>query len=151
MRTLFTDPALRDWSNGQLSDADIKAKYLGQRSPDVDCFLIICDGATVGFAQLHIADDGKEGGGMDMGLMEAAQRRGIGKVVVQHMVQLARDEKGWSRFTVDPDVANEGAVAFWQKVGFIPEHIARDDQREYWIMVWPQNETSPVPDKRRER
>lgn len=133
---LFAGPAFSTWGGGALSDEEITAKYLGGRSPAVECFLVEYRGAVVGFTQLHVADDGGEGGGMDLVLLSAARGQGVGTAVVREMVVRAHD-KGWSRFMVDPDVANE--AGFWRTVGFVPQRIVRDDPNRapYWIMAWP--------------
>lgn len=100
------------------------------------------DSEGVGFTQLHVADAG-EGGGMDLVLLATAQGQGIGTAVVHLMVRRAKLEKGWSRFTVDPDTANEVGIAFWRKVGFISQRIIQDDPRRkpYCIMAWPSERT----------
>jgi RimJ/RimL family protein N-acetyltransferase len=76
---------------------------------------------------------------MDLILLPNARGRGIGTAVVHEMARRVRAERGWSRFTVDPDVSNEGGVRFWRAVGFVPERIVRDDpdREPYWLMAWP--------------
>jgi len=36
------------------------------------------------------------------------------------MARRARDDRGWQRFTVDPDVDNESGVRFWQALADLP-------------------------------
>lgn len=136
---MFADPSFTVWHAGAFSDEEVTSKYLGGRSPAVDCFLVEYRRDVVGFAQLHTADDGGEGGGMDLVLLSRFRGQGIGTAVVHQMVEQARTEKGWVRFTVDPDVANESGAAFWRKVGFVPQRVVGDDpgREPYWIMAWP--------------
>lgn len=137
---LFRDPGFyADWGGAMKSDEQIAAGYLGGRFPDVECFLIEEAGAVVGFAQIHVADDGGEGGGMDLVLLPHARGRGIGSVVVRVLADLVRVERRWRRFTVDPDVSNNSGVNFWAKAGFVAERVVYDDagRPPYWIMAWP--------------
>ena len=75
---------------------------------------------------------------MDMALLPAVRGRGIGSVVVRLVVAHVRDELGWERFTVDPDVNNQRGVNFWRKAGFRPGSLVDDGEREpYLLMRWP--------------
>ena len=137
-RRLFSDPGFYErWDGAPKSDEEIAAKYLGARSPDVVCFFVEADGEVVGFTPHHEADDGGEGGGMDLVLLPAARGRGIGTAVVHAMVELVTTELGWTRFTVDPDVDNDRGVHFWEQVGFTPIEVIDDGERPpYWLMEW---------------
>ncbi|WP_285035304.1 hypothetical protein [Plantibacter sp. ME-Dv--P-095] len=65
LRHLFDDPSFHGWGGpGRLSDELIRAKYLGARLPDVECFLVLVDDDAVGLVQLHT--DGAEGAGIDL-------------------------------------------------------------------------------------
>lgn len=135
VRRLFRHPAFAAWA-GDASDEVLAAKYLGGRSPEVECFLVEYEREIVGFTQFH----GAAGeGGMDLILLPESRGRGIGSAVVHEVVGLVRLERGWRRFTVDPDVCNDGGVRFWRNVGFVPERIVRDDpdREPYWVMAWP--------------
>jgi aminoglycoside 6'-N-acetyltransferase len=137
---LFHDPGLYpEWDGAMKSDEEIAAGYLGGRFPQVECFLIEEAGAVVGFAQIHVADDGGEGGGMDLVLLPHARGRGIGSVVVRVLADMVRVERRWRRFTVDPDVSNTRGVNFWAKAGFVAERVVYDDagRPPYWIMARP--------------
>lgn len=139
LRALFDQPVFFGWGGaGRRSDAEIRRKYLGSRSPAVECFLVILAGQAVGLVQLHVADDG-DGGGMDLILVPEVRGRGLGREIVAEMVRRAHGERGWSRFTVDPDVANEEGIRFWRAVGFEPERTVTDEagRRPYVLMTWP--------------
>ncbi len=139
-RSIFTDPGVYErWGGRPISDEEIVEKYLGRRSPTVECFFVEAGGGVVGFAQYHVSDDGGEGAGMDLVLLPAARGRGVGSAVVHAMVHFVRGRLGWRRFTVDPDVANERGVNFWRKAGFAPLQIVQGDgdREPYWLMEWP--------------
>lgn len=138
-RALFTDPGFYEhWDGKPKSDEEIAEKYLGRRSPAVECFFVEVDRKVIGFVQWHVADDGGEGGGMDLALIPSARGRGIGAAVAAAVVKHVTTVLGWCRFTVDPDVGNEGGVAFWKAIGFVPTGVISDDERgPYWLMEWP--------------
>ena len=80
---------------------------------------------------------------MDLVLLPEVRGRGLGTAVVQMLVRFVRDELGWRRFQVDPDMSNARGVAFWKKVGFAPVTLTEDDATRgpYWIMEWPFSES----------
>jgi hypothetical protein len=55
----------------------LKAKYLGARSPQVECFFVERDGEVAGFVQYeyHAADNEGPGGGIDLVLLPAYRGR----------------------------------------------------------------------------
>jgi RimJ/RimL family protein N-acetyltransferase len=108
---LFRVPAIYErWGGRPLPADTVRTKYAGSRWLDVRCFLVLVEDRVAGFAQIHVADDGGEGGGMDLTLLPEYRRQGVGTRVVNLLAGYARGELGWQRFTVDPDVANEPAV-----------------------------------------
>jgi aminoglycoside 6'-N-acetyltransferase len=136
----FTDPGFYErWDGRPKPDAEILEKYVGRRSPSVECFIVEELGRPIGFVQYHVADDGGEGGGMDLVLLPAERGRGVGSTVVHAVVRYVRGELGWHRFTVDPDVSNPRGVNFWTKVGFTPTQVVGDEaaREPYWLMEWP--------------
>jgi aminoglycoside 6'-N-acetyltransferase len=139
LRTFFTDPGFYErWGGKPLSDSEINARYLGSRSPAVECFIVEERGRAVGFVQYHVADDGGEGGGMDLIVAPSERSRGLGTAVVQAVARFVKTELCWERFTVDPDLSNPRGINFWRNVGFAPLRLVDDDsEREpYWLMEW---------------
>lgn len=139
LRSLFDQPAIFGWGGrGRLSDAEIRRKYLGSRYPDVECFFVVLAGRAVGLAQLHVANAG-DGGGMDLILVPEVRGQGLGRQIIAEMVRLAQSERGWTRFTVDPDVANEAGIRFWRAVRFEPERTVTDEpgRAPCVLMAWP--------------
>jgi aminoglycoside 6'-N-acetyltransferase len=141
LRSIFIDPGFYErWGGKPLTDEEINAKYLGARSPQVECFVVEGGSDSLGFVQYHVSDDGGEGGGMDLVLLPWARGRGVGTAVVRAMVRFVKTELRWRRFTVDPEVSNPRGVSFWHKAGFIPVRVVDDDldREPYWLMEWPQ-------------
>ena len=138
--TFFTDPGFYDrWGGQPVSDAEIAAKYLGRRSPAVECFIVEEAGRPIGFVQYYVADDEAGTGGMDLVLAPNARGRGVGTAVVNALAKFVSSELLWRSFRVDPDVSNSRGVNFWTKVGFEPVRIIEDehDREPYWLMEWP--------------
>lgn len=64
--SFFSNPAVYDiWDGHPMAAADIRVKYLGGRSPEVECFIVQHEERDVEFVQYHQAHDGA-GGGMDL-------------------------------------------------------------------------------------
>lgn len=136
----FDDPGVYDrWGGRPLDAAEISEKYVGRRSPQVECFIVEHDGRDVGLVQYHVADDSGEGGGMDLSLLPDVRGRGVGSAVVHAIVGFVRSELHWQRLTVDPDVSNDRGVDFWKKVGFVSAGVVEYHQgREpYLLLEWP--------------
>jgi RimJ/RimL family protein N-acetyltransferase len=143
LRAFFSNPGFYErWGGRPLSDDEICAKYIGRRSPVVECFIVEEEQRPVGFVQYHVADDGGEGGGMDLALTPSERGRGVGTAVVDAVVKFVQTRHGWRRFTVDPDVDNTRGVNFWTKVGFVPVRVVEEEGRApYWLMEWPLADT----------
>lgn len=119
-----------------MSDSEIRAKYLGSRSPSVECFIVEEGVRAVGFVQYHLADDGRQGGGMDLVLSPSERGRGLGTAVVEALVRFVERHLGWERLTVDPDLSNPRGVHFWRTVGFTPVRVVTDDaEREPYVLM----------------
>ncbi len=115
VQALFRDPAFEGWGGpGFRSDSQLREKYLGARLPDVECFLIKVDDRVVGFTQLYA--DGP-GAGMDLILLPAERGAGVGRQVVEAVLERVR-ASGRTHFVVDPSPEDRDAVAFWHAVGF---------------------------------
>lgn len=138
LRRLFDEPAvLVHWGGVAFTDTEIRRKYLGARSPLVECFIVEAADRPVGLAQHHSVA-GEHGGGMDMVLLPGNRGQGVGTAAVQLLATFVRDELGWRRFTVDPDVSNARGVSFWRSVGFVPVELvdADPDREPFWRMEW---------------
>ncbi|WP_217712201.1 GNAT family N-acetyltransferase [Kitasatospora sp. NA04385] len=113
----FADPAfVEHWGGAPLPRAEVAAKYLGRRRPEVESFLVLAGGVPVGYAQYWRA--GPDGGGIDLVLLPAARGRGLGPDAARALLAHLCGESGWRRVTVDPAAANVRAVRAWEKAGF---------------------------------
>ncbi|MGW4163016.1 GNAT family N-acetyltransferase [Streptomyces sp. NPDC004788] len=113
----FADPDfVEHWGGVPKTREEVAAKYVGRRRPEVQSFLVLAQGAPVGYAQYWHADANE--GGIDMVLVPKARGRGLGMDAARALVNYLRGTLGWSRVTVDPAAANAGAVHFWEKAGF---------------------------------
>jgi GNAT superfamily N-acetyltransferase len=120
LRALFDDPSFAGWGGtpGPISDAEITAKYVGKRLPEVECFIVIQDAVAVGLALLHATTE--RSGGIDLILLSGSRGRGVGRSAVSSLAERARKVHGWRSVTVDPDLTNPDGIRFWQAVGFEP-------------------------------
>lgn len=145
LQAFFDDAGFNEqWGGRPLTDQEILSKYTGQRAPSVECFIVENEGNPVGFIQYHVADDGGDGGGIDLVLSPVVRGRGLGTSAVLAIVDYLRAQRGWRRITVDPDVSNPRGVNFWLKVGFRRERLVDDDpeRQPYWLLVWPVDEVA---------
>ncbi len=126
------------WDGERLTEERVAADYIGRRSPAVECFLITVPDTRVGFVQYASTDEGGDCGGIDMVLMKEFRRQGIGRTAVEALVHYLRNERRWSRITVDPDAWNGGGLAFWSSAGFEPVELIEDDPARdpYWLMEY---------------
>lgn len=117
LRRLFDDPSFHGWGGASpLSDDELAAKYAGDRLPEVESFIVEVDAEPAGLAILH--DEGDRTGGMDLILLPSTRGHGVGRAVVELLVERARDVHGWSRLTIDPDLSNVAGIRFWEATGF---------------------------------
>jgi aminoglycoside 6'-N-acetyltransferase len=68
--------------------------------------------------------------GLDLFLDPAVHRRGLGTETVRVLCTYLIDERGFHRLVIDPEVANEVAIACYRKVGFKPVGVMRRYQRD---------------------
>ena len=147
-RRLFRDPGFyRHWDGYPAPDEQIRARYLGARSPEVESFFVEVAGEVVGFAEYWRATDRPDAGGLDLVLLLHARGRGVGRAVVDAMVRYVSGTLGWRRLTVDPDLSNGQGRAFWAAAGFVPARLVEDEpgREPYWLHEWPGLAGEPGP------
>jgi aminoglycoside 6'-N-acetyltransferase len=94
-------------------------------------YAVLLDADVIGFVQWHEETDPMyRHAGVDLLLDPAFHGRGLGtetvRVVCAHLI----DEQGFHRIVIDPEVANEVAIACYRKVGFKPVGVMRRYQRD---------------------
>ena len=92
-------------------------KYIGARSPEVECFIVESAERPIGFIQYWVGDEPATGG-LDMFLVPEARGQGLGPDAARALLGYLLDELGWRRVTVDPLVENTRAVRGYEKAGF---------------------------------
>jgi aminoglycoside 6'-N-acetyltransferase len=126
------DPEVSRYWDGETFTRDEMLERL--RRPEVDHFIVQAAGRPVGYVQAW--RDG-EAGGIDMFLIPAARGRGLGPDAARALAQHLRDERGWTRVTVDPYLSNPRAIHAWRKAGFtdVEQHAADDEHPESWVLM----------------
>lgn len=138
LRQLLGRPEVyQDWGGSPMTDAEISHKYLGGRADTVEAYVIHHRNADVGLILFHLADDGADGGGLDMVVAADARGTGVGTRAARLATSFAKRALGWDPLTVDPDVGNDRGIGFWQRVGFAPVAVVDDGSRPaYLLMYW---------------
>jgi aminoglycoside 6'-N-acetyltransferase len=100
---------------------------------DVTPYLVLADGEPVGYLQVW----GGPEGGLDMFLAPDARGRGLGSDAGRAMARHLRNERGWTRVTVDPYVWNDVAVRAWRNAGFVEvsRHEVDDEHQSPWVLM----------------
>ncbi|MFF0503772.1 GNAT family N-acetyltransferase [Streptomyces fimicarius] len=116
------------WGGVPLTRAEVAEKYVGRRRPRVQSYLVLAEGAPVGYAQFWHTDAPEDGtadatgssteGGIDLVLQPGSQGRGLGPDATRALLAHVGGELGWRRVTVDPVRENVRAVRAWEKAGF---------------------------------
>jgi aminoglycoside 6'-N-acetyltransferase len=114
----------RWWGGHPLTREIIAMKYLGNRRPKVESFIIEAAGNPIGYIQYWSHD--MRSGGLDMFLAPSAQGRGLGPDAARAIVRHLKDTRGWDRITVDPAIDNVNAIRAWAKAGFRVEREVPD-------------------------
>jgi len=92
---------------------------------------VLLEGEVIGFVQWHEETDPMyRHAGVDLFLDPAVHGRGLGTEVVRVVCAHLIDERGFHRIVIDPEVANEAAIACYRKVGFRPVGVMRKYQRD---------------------
>jgi aminoglycoside 6'-N-acetyltransferase len=126
------DPDVSRYWDGETFTRDEMLERL--RRPDVDGFIVEAGGEPVGYLQAWREGDA---GGIDMFLIPEARGRGLGPDAALALVRHLRDERGWTRVTVDPYTSNERAIRAWRKAGFVDQEQRPpdDEHRAPWLLM----------------
>jgi aminoglycoside 6'-N-acetyltransferase len=92
---------------------------------------VLLDGNVIGFVQWHEETDPMyRHAGVDLFLDPAFHGQGLGTEVVRLVCAHLIDERGFHRIVIDPEAANEAAIACYRNVGFRPVGVMRRYQRD---------------------
>lgn len=121
----------RYWDDERFTRDEMIARL---RRADVEAHIVEADGEPVGYLQVWSEDDG---GGIDMFLAPEARGRGLGPDAARAVARHLRDERGWSRVTVDPYLWNEPAIRAWRRAGFrdVGEREPDEEHSARWLLM----------------
>jgi aminoglycoside 6'-N-acetyltransferase len=128
------DPEVSRYWDGETFTREEMLQRL--RRPDVDAFIVEAGDQSVGYLQAWREGDA---GGIDMFLIPDARGRGLGPDAAHAFARHLRDDRGWTRISVDPYTWNERAIRAWRKAGFVDaeERPPDDEHTSSWLlMVW---------------
>lgn len=103
----------------------------------VDAFIVEADGQPVGYVQAWWEDDRPAQGGIDMFLIPEARGRGLGADAARAVARHLREDRGWTRVTVDPYTWNEPAIRAWRRAGFVDVEVRPADEGHLaeWLLL----------------
>ena len=117
-------PEIRRWWQDPWDD------WLAEEAGTSKCAVLL-DEQLIGYVQWH--EEGSpmyRHAGVDLFLDPAFHGRGLGTEVVRVVCAHLIDEHCFHRIVIDPEVANEVAIACYRKVGFRPVGVMRQYQRD---------------------
>ena len=98
---------------------------------NVHKYAVLLSEDVIGFVQWYEEPDPMyRHAGVDLFLDPAVHGRGLGTEVVRVVCAHLIDERGFHRIVIDPEAANEVAIACYRKVGFKPVGVMRRYQRD---------------------
>jgi len=123
---IHAEPDVARWWGA--ADIDkLRRKAAGAETETV--FVIELDGEVVGLIQYDEEDHPDfRHANIDLFLAGAVRGRGIGPDAIRTLARHLVTERNHHRLTIDPAVANRGAVRAYEKVGFRPVGV----MRKYW-------------------
>jgi aminoglycoside 6'-N-acetyltransferase len=126
LAAIVTAPGVAEWWSPPGTPAAARAELYR----DGAAFAIEVDGRLAGW--LAFDDDSDEdwrATGIDMFLAPEHQDRGLGPEALRAAIDWLVRERGCTRFTIDPAVANERAIRAYASVGFRPVGVMRACER----------------------
>lgn len=126
---LMTDDPLGATRESGKGSADAYARAFAEIAPDPNNLVMVAedDGVIAGTFQItFIANLSFEGG--RRALIEAVrvadshQGRGLGRMLMEHGIAMAR-ERGCKIVQLTSNRQREGAIAFYERIGFRPTHV----------------------------
>lgn len=129
-------------------DSDVKKLAEIVREPEVaawwsppddydEMLAITLDGEVIGAVQYEEEEDPEfRHAGIDIFLTASRHGLGLGTDTVRTVARWLIDERGHHRITIDPAVANAGAVRSYSKVGFKPVGVMRAYARDHTTGTW---------------
>ncbi len=129
LAAIQAEPSVARW--WPPDDLDDLRTGLLEPEPDVVPWVIEHDGRVVGYIQgWEEPDPLYRHAGIDLYLSSSVQGGGLGPDAIRTLAAHLIDVDGHHRLTIDPEAANERAIAAYRKVGFRPVGVMRAYQRQ---------------------
>ena len=131
------DPEIARYWDGRTFTREEMVSRLARR--DVDSFIVEAADEPVGYIQAWWEEGSPDQGGIDMFLVPKARGHGLGPDAARALVSHLREDRGWTRVTVDPYAWNGSAIRAWQRAGFVETERRPADVEHAapWVlMVW---------------
>jgi aminoglycoside 6'-N-acetyltransferase len=125
---ILAEPSVARWWGAPEPSAEVAGKLLG----DTDTVLLVIEvnGAVAGGVEYHEENEPMyRHAGIDIFLSGQYQGRGVGTEAVGLLARFLIEGRGHHRLTIDPAVANTGAIRCYEKVGFRPVGVMRRYER----------------------
>jgi aminoglycoside 6'-N-acetyltransferase len=119
-------------------DDDAEALALCDGSdPDLEVWAIVVAGAVEGVIQAwEETDPDYRHAGVDLALHPSVQGRGLGPDAIRLVARYLFEERGHHRLTIDPNRANERAIAAYRSVGFREVGVLRSVEWDRTLGRW---------------
>jgi len=119
-------PGIREWW-GDTSDADRQREGFRDEGSAFAIYVEDSLAGWLGFDE-ELEPDYKSVA-LDIMLMPGHQDQGLGPEALRTAIRWLIDDRGHHRFTIDPAVENERAIAAYRSVGFEPVGVLRRSER----------------------
>jgi aminoglycoside 6'-N-acetyltransferase len=119
-------PGVAEW----WSPVDTPVATVEELRRDGCAFGIEVEGELAGWLAFHDESDADwRSTGIDLFLAPRYQDRGLGQAALRTAIRWLANARGCERFTIDPAVDNERAIAAYERVGFRPVGVMRQVER----------------------
>jgi len=128
LHRIRNEASVAQWWGRADPEDEIAAELRGE-SEEV-LFVIDVDGDVAGSIQyVEENEPDYRHAGIDIYLSERFQGRGLGTEAITVLATYLIGERGHHRLTIDPAVANVGAIRSYERVGFRPVGVMRQYER----------------------
>jgi aminoglycoside 6'-N-acetyltransferase len=124
---VLQDPTVERWW-GRYDMTRVVKDY--EDDDEAVVFLVEVDGVVAGIIQYSEEEDPQyRHAGIDIAIVGAYQRQGVGPRAIKALAAHLIDERGHHRLTIDPAADNRNAIRAYEAVGFRPVGIMRQYER----------------------
>lgn len=125
---IFEEPEVARWWWGYDRER-IEREFLVGDDPNTTSYVIEVDGQVAGLIQSWEEPDPEyRRAGIDIGLSARWHGRGIAVEALRTLIRILITDKGHHHLTIDPAAHNGRAIACYEKVGFRPVGILRQNE-----------------------